>query len=62
MMFQRILAVVAVTFLLAACETASQVSGDSVNKCRALLRLQPQHHLNQQKNRQPKSLHRLVIQ
>ena len=28
-MFQRILAVVAVTFLIAACETASQVSGDS---------------------------------
>jgi peptidoglycan-associated lipoprotein len=31
MMFQRILAVVAVTFLLAACETASQVSGDSAS-------------------------------
>ncbi|MEL0142449.1 MAG: OmpA family protein, partial [Alphaproteobacteria bacterium] len=30
-MFQRILAVVAVTFLLAACETASQVSGDSAS-------------------------------
>ena len=28
-MFQRILAIVATTFLLAACETASQVSGDS---------------------------------
>jgi len=31
MMFQRILAVVAVTFLIAACETASQVSGDSAS-------------------------------
>jgi peptidoglycan-associated lipoprotein len=31
MMFQRIFAVVAVTFLLAACETASQVSGDSAS-------------------------------
>ena len=30
-MFQRIFAVVAVTFLLAACETASQVSGDSAS-------------------------------
>ena len=30
-MFQRILAVVAVTFLIAACETASQVSGDSAS-------------------------------
>jgi len=30
-MFQRILAIVAVTFLLAACETASQVSGDSAS-------------------------------
>jgi peptidoglycan-associated lipoprotein len=31
MMFQRILAIVAATFLLAACETASQVSGDSAS-------------------------------
>ncbi|MEC8109332.1 MAG: peptidoglycan-associated lipoprotein Pal [Pseudomonadota bacterium] len=31
MMFQRILAIVATTFLLAACETASQVSGDSAS-------------------------------
>ena len=31
MMFQRIFAIVAVTFLLAACETASQVSGDSAS-------------------------------
>ena len=30
-MFQRILAIVAATFLLAACETASQVSGDSAS-------------------------------
>ena len=30
-MFQRILALVAATFLLAACETASQVSGDSAS-------------------------------
>ena len=30
-MFQRILAIVATTFLLAACETASQVSGDSAS-------------------------------
>ena len=31
MMFQRILAIVAATLLLAACETASQVSGDSAS-------------------------------
>ena len=31
MMFQRILAIVAATFLLAACETASQVGGDSAS-------------------------------
>ena len=31
MMFQRILAIVVATFLLAACETASQVSGDSAS-------------------------------
>ena len=31
MMFQRILAIVAATFILAACETASQVSGDSAS-------------------------------
>jgi peptidoglycan-associated lipoprotein len=31
MMFQRIFAIVAATFLLAACETASQVSGDSAS-------------------------------
>jgi peptidoglycan-associated lipoprotein len=31
MMFQRILAIVAATFLLAACETASQFSGDSAS-------------------------------
>ena len=30
-MFQRILAIVAATFLFAACETASQVSGDSAS-------------------------------
>ena len=30
-MFQRILAIVAATFLLAACETASQVGGDSAS-------------------------------
>ena len=30
-MFQRILAIAAATFLLAACETASQVSGDSAS-------------------------------
>ena len=30
-MFQRIFAIVAATFLLAACETASQVSGDSAS-------------------------------
>ena len=30
-MFQRILAIVAATFLLTACETASQVSGDSAS-------------------------------
>ena len=30
-MFQRILAIVAATFILAACETASQVSGDSAS-------------------------------
>ena len=30
-MFQRICAIVAATFLLAACETASQVSGDSAS-------------------------------
>ena len=30
-MFQRIFAIVAITFLLAACETASQVSGDSAS-------------------------------
>ena len=30
-MFQRILAIVAATFFLAACETASQVSGDSAS-------------------------------
>ena len=30
-MFQRILAIVAATFLLATCETASQVSGDSAS-------------------------------
>ena len=30
-MFQRIIAIVAATFLLAACETASQVSGDSAS-------------------------------
>jgi len=30
-MFQRILAIFAATFLLAACETASQVSGDSAS-------------------------------
>ena len=30
-MFQRILAIVAATFLLAACETASEVSGDSAS-------------------------------
>ena len=30
-MFQRILAIVAATFLLAACETASQVDGDSAS-------------------------------
>ena len=30
-MFQRILAIVVATFLLAACETASQVSGDSAS-------------------------------
>ena len=30
-MFQRTLAIVAATFLLAACETASQVSGDSAS-------------------------------
>ena len=30
-MFQRILAIVAATFLLAACETASQVNGDSAS-------------------------------
>ena len=30
-MFQRILAIVATTFLLADCETASQVSGDSAS-------------------------------
>ena len=30
-MFQRILTIVAATFLLAACETASQVSGDSAS-------------------------------
>jgi len=29
-MFQRILAIVAATLLLAACETASEVGGDSV--------------------------------
>jgi peptidoglycan-associated lipoprotein len=31
MMFQRILAIVAATFLFAACETASQVGGDSAS-------------------------------
>ena len=30
-MFQRVFAIVAITFLLAACETASQVSGDSAS-------------------------------
>ena len=30
-MFQRILAIIATTFLLAACETASEVGGDSAS-------------------------------
>ena len=64
-MFQRILAIVAATFLLAACETASQVSGDSASTSAsntASSSSAHHHHLHQQKKRQLKSLRRLVIQ
>ena len=63
-MFQRIFAIVAATFLLAACETASQVSGDSASTSASNTASSSalHHHLRQQKKHQLKSLRRLVTQ